>query len=1372
MALISIAAIIAADGLQGGEQATAAGSWTLVAAGRLHTCGIAEGSVKCWGLNTNGRLGDNTTTMRTSPVNVQGIAGVVVDIDAGEDHTCAVTQSGAVYCWGANQFGQLGHGTADAGSKTAQIVGGVAGATHVSAGDSFTCATAATAIYCWGNNTYGQLGIGSKDANPHATPAALAGTANAKGVSTGGGHSCAVMSDDHVKCWGAGHLGQLGTGQSGNNVESLTPIANLVTGAIDRVTAGYIHTCVILSTSHLVQCWGANADGQLGDESSIDRPSPVTVHGITGGATDVSGGERHTCAVVSGAVKCWGTNTNGEVGDGTYAKRLLAVQVFGLTTGATSVAGSGDTHSCAVVSGVAKCWGANFEGQLGQPSVDFDTNKPVDVATGQVCYAVTRDVKPTSGHGSITLSPPPNCGTGYTPGTAVTFTAVPVPGTTFDHWTGNAPLNTNPFVMTIDFPTNEITAHFTGSPAPVCARLNIVVLPKAAGTVNASPLPNYGTDQYAANTVVTLTASSNRSNSFDHWSEPGGNDTVLQVTTGGSDQTVTANYRIDAAVPVLLAGMEVTQGIQDVNNTTKLIEGRPTMVRAHLARNPSYKGYASGTLTATRNGQTLAGSPLKPLENMISTAKDTTRMGRAAMKTSLNFILPPDWLSGTVELKFQSQYFTPQCSANGSGPDYHGITSDCTVSVTFTKAPPIRVTLYDINWKDVDGGEHTVSTEESTEIVASLLELLPVPRIALDYVFTGQIQPTLQDNAPDSKELINIAGGLMLYNIGEMMQPCTGSLNCQPLFALGVVADGAAKPVDRGVLRSGTGLGAAVFFDTGRKKASAPTTVAAELGLAFGTCKGGETVPFPEGTISGAKDGLNAYFGLGLISQKPIPSKVCDLMNGEHSNRWASKRTWELVANRLQNGRGLVGAGSVAPTANAVASGSPVFAIVGATTTTGGSLNAIASMDAPVEFTPAATGAYSIRLLGAGDAVLSTTPFDPGAKQADGSQPFVVLVPRVANAQAIALFHGEVLVESKAISATAPVVTLLDPLGGQSFSGANVPVHWNASDADGDALSYAVQYSTDSGATWQAIAVALTASEFTIPRTALQGSTHARIRVVASDGVLTGASSSTSDFTVLGNGPSVTILTPSAGQTFIAGSTIIGQVNASDREDGFLIGASITWSSNLNGPLGTGDGVTIPTSSMTEGVHTVTVTATDSNGMATSKTVTVTVLRESPDVAALQPSDTELLLQAALGDASGPEELLILTNASVDEVDWTVTPSAPWLTATSPDGSTPAEVTVKANLTGLAIGTYTGNLHFTAGNLVLDVPVTLTIRQEPADATCDGAVTADDAVRVLRIVASIAHQPPQCGADANSDGQVTLMDSLYILRTLAGVPIP
>ncbi len=290
------------------------------------------------------------------------LMGVATPIRAGGGHSCALDRLGGVYCWGRNGDGQLGDGTLVNRSTPVPVVGLASGVRAIATGGNHSCAlTSAGGVVCWGRNEFGQLGDNSVINRP--TPVAVTGlAAGIVSVTTAANHSCALTTVGGVKCWGRNSTGQLGD-NSTTQRPAPVDVVGLANG-IAEVVAGDHHSCA-RGIGGGVKCWGWNVFGQLGDGSNSDRPAPVDVSGLASGTTALGAGTFHSCAMrTNGAMSCWGRNDFGQLGDGTQSNRNEPVDVIGLGDAATAI-GGGSSHTCALVSTGVKCWGLNSSGQLG-----------------------------------------------------------------------------------------------------------------------------------------------------------------------------------------------------------------------------------------------------------------------------------------------------------------------------------------------------------------------------------------------------------------------------------------------------------------------------------------------------------------------------------------------------------------------------------------------------------------------------------------------------------------------------------------------------------------------------------------------------------------------------------------------------------------------------------------------------------------------------------------------------------------------------------------------------------------------------------------------------------------------------------------------
>jgi alpha-tubulin suppressor-like RCC1 family protein len=306
-------------------------AFTSVSAGYDHTCGVtAAGDAYCWGTNEWGQLGDGSSTNQISPVLVGGRLSFSA-VSTGLQYTCGVTAGGAAYCWGRNGIGQLGDGTTNEHLAPVPVSGGLSFTTVV-AGTVHTCGvTTAGAAYCWGSNGGGEVGDGSTTSR--LAPVPVAGGVSFVGVGVGSRHSCGLTLPGTAYCWGTNEIGELGDGTQDPRLTPV-PVAGGVSFASVQVSSS--HTCGI-TTEGRAYCWGWNREGELGVGTATGPetcffPLPFGEQGSTDCSTvpsSVAGGlsftslsagvnNLQTCGVTAaGAAYCWGYNRNGELGTGT-----------------------------------------------------------------------------------------------------------------------------------------------------------------------------------------------------------------------------------------------------------------------------------------------------------------------------------------------------------------------------------------------------------------------------------------------------------------------------------------------------------------------------------------------------------------------------------------------------------------------------------------------------------------------------------------------------------------------------------------------------------------------------------------------------------------------------------------------------------------------------------------------------------------------------------------------------------------------------------------------------------------------------------------------------------------------------------------------
>jgi len=328
--------------------------------GGYHTCATRGRSLYCWGANDFGQLslGAVSADVRT-PTKVGDYD--LLDLGLGYDGSCAVRAPGSVYCAG-RLYGAV-----------PKLLG--TGFARVSHGRNHACALANDGtVWCWGSNASGQLGRGIFGGVESDTPIQIQGFSNARAVVAARSHTCALKNDKTVWCWGGNRDGQLGIGLSGNGNDRNVPTQVSGLANVAQISANAYHTCVT-KDDRSAFCWGGNQSSQLGVGDDIDRTIPSQVpNGFLSDAT--LAGSTFSVAKVGGQVFSFGANTNSELGRGSIGTSALPGRI--LTLDNVAYVDVGYSHACALRQNGLLCWGDNESGQLGLGDT-ADRNAPIAV---------------------------------------------------------------------------------------------------------------------------------------------------------------------------------------------------------------------------------------------------------------------------------------------------------------------------------------------------------------------------------------------------------------------------------------------------------------------------------------------------------------------------------------------------------------------------------------------------------------------------------------------------------------------------------------------------------------------------------------------------------------------------------------------------------------------------------------------------------------------------------------------------------------------------------------------------------------------------------------------------------------------------------
>ena len=376
----------------------------MVSAGNSFSCAVTlTGGLWCWGAGYEGQTGSGTSMYSDIPKPVLDASMSPVkgasEVTAGGRHACALMYDGTVWCWGANDQGQVGDGSPKPAAMTAVQVITADGTSlndviQISAGENHTCALKSDGtVWCWGSNSHGELGTNTTGDFSNVAVQVSVDSSGAhlemvNGIAAGGDHSCALMYDGTVLCWGRNDSGQAG----GANMQDVPHPAPVYTTdstwlKADSVSAGYSHTCAVspYTQGAKVWCWGSNSHGELGTQNITDATSVAhIVYDEQGSALQyisvLTSGMDYSCAVNNnGVAYCWGGYPKSTRTD-SFAAQNLSGFVNGLPSGTNFMTvAAGYFHACGIFeNGSLYCWGSNRSGELGSGE-DFISSKPAVV---------------------------------------------------------------------------------------------------------------------------------------------------------------------------------------------------------------------------------------------------------------------------------------------------------------------------------------------------------------------------------------------------------------------------------------------------------------------------------------------------------------------------------------------------------------------------------------------------------------------------------------------------------------------------------------------------------------------------------------------------------------------------------------------------------------------------------------------------------------------------------------------------------------------------------------------------------------------------------------------------------------------------------
>lgn len=781
-----------------------------------------------------------------------------------------------------------------------------------------------------------------------------------------------------------------------------------------------------------------------------------------------------------------------------------------------------------------------------------------------------------------------------------------------------------------------------------------------------------------------------------------------------ANDTASVTTVVDPFRTELLA-FEVTQGVQDLANSVPLIEGKPTVVRVHIKNlgtgNPTEIGKLRGTRITSSGTRTVLGT--LTASNKAGAIKLLRDPQRVNIDDSWYFELPESWLRDSLEIEtISSSNSLTTCSEPDGTPN-------CKSTVTFRAVNDLSIKFVFLTFAETNGVKHTPTYEHLFEVLKELYGQIPVSNFSLDLGETT-IQKTAacaNDLSPVRALLNNMrqtdcrTGDCKDHYFGLMtdQSSCTGPLNGQA--DLPGKASVAFFPTDRTNTRAhefGHNLGMKHTNFTG-------TEVCANSSGVIVPC-----VHTPsDGTLSLSKSqfGPNTVFGFDVgdwSGTRAYTADTADFMSYA-GVRWPSGSNYRRMFDcftTVNCSSPTVASGEVLMSNNPVQVNVPNAVLIdGSVSLDGGAvtLGNVYVSETTKPITLPEPGNYAIRFENMQGVELATHSFNP-ILSSEGRQAVIsLLLPWNTATKRIVVLHNGQEVASRQASLNAPVVSVTFPNGGDTLNSTNVTFTWTASDPDGDTLVYGLEYSPDNGTSWRSLAINWTSTSFPVDVTKLPESNQGLFRVTASDGLNSSQDQSNAVFIVPPHAPEVFISAPDNNHSYVGDQTINLTGTSFDIEDGLLASSRLSWSSNLNGQLGTGNSLALDASMLQEGTHTITLSAIDSTSRIGSSSISIRVFRESPDFpTALSVGPSGLTFNSNFGTGQSAPQLVSVRNDGDGDLNWSATASQPWIQLGSASGTAPSNLDVSINSTGFALGNYTGTITITTPNAA-NSPQTVTV---------------------------------------------------------------
>jgi hypothetical protein len=764
-----------------------------------------------------------------------------------------------------------------------------------------------------------------------------------------------------------------------------------------------------------------------------------------------------------------------------------------------------------------------------------------------------------------------------------------------------------------------------------------------------------------------------------------------------------------------------------------------TYVRFHVQATNG-EAIATAQLMLRRGGDTETLNPINPGGQILVRQNPN----RGVRDHAFLFALPSGFRSGTVEM-------TAVVNPGNTPPEANTANNTISTQVRFEVVPGQFLVMYKVGYST--GGEVIYpSDNHRAQMVVWMRRAFPVSdiRVVLRSYFFGRavVSGTLltspscdQVNAfLISKRLFDLASSDEVPRNGRYYGMVEDRAGFMRGCAAGIPGFASSGP-------NGTGT-----FGWDNDGSYGDWYGNHEVGHSLGRlhaefcgAQGGGPFPYPEGRISPVLTGDNAIYGFDIVSRDIYTPDWKDVMS-YCPYEWISDFTYEGLMDFYRSGGGaarIVQGGAVTDRLLVVGSIDAASNDV--------TLQPLFIVPNSGEIKERIPGPYTIVLRDAGGAELARYPFTPDVVQEEGVDLLFIneLVPFVEGTSRVDIEGPTGMLHSVSAGPAAPSVQLVAPNGGEVLDQPTVPIAWTSDDADGDLLTFSLQFSKDGGATWEMVAQYLQGNSVELDAANIGRTEQGKFRVLVSDGVHTSSDDSDGTFIVPNRFPSATIVEPAGPVTIAVGQTLSLEGDAYDVDTGTLGEEQLQWSSSVDGALGAGASLAVSTLSV--GQHVISFRADDGEGGVTTATVEVLVVE---DIDQLPPVPDALLVGPTLltvdDETAAP---LSIENENLENaLGWDAVASEPWLVLSATSGTTPAEVTVSLD-PGLPPGQYTANITVNSSAGSKTVAVQATVGSDCVG-DCDG--DGDVAINELIIGVNIAlgnSTPDACPAfDPNGDG--------------------